>query len=372
MKIVEVSLDALEEGNARMRARRPMAERRLMSSIGECGQQSPVVLIPSVVGGRYEVIDGHKRVRALRKLKMDVVKAVVWEMDRARALVTAYQLGQGSGWNALEEGWLVAELVRFGRWSLKDVGFSMDRSEGWASRRLGLVEGLPSVVLEGVQTGKIGAYAAAKYLLPLARAKEEDCEELGRKIGEASLSSRQVGVLYQHYVSGTRAVARRIVEDPERFLKVWEAARKGARDPALSDRENWTLNRLNMLGNVALGLTRDISLVLGDDTGEAARATLWSAWRRTVKRWGLLAEAVGTMEAAEAKRVTATTENPRIKKEEEEDAQPRRADGDIDVAQAGAREPEDSEGHGGGSEHGNACDREWGGACGAVGAGARA
>ena len=72
MRIVEANLEALELKYGRLSVRQPAAERKLLASLGEGGQQSPVIAV--AVDGRYVVIDGHKRVRALEKLKADVVR----------------------------------------------------------------------------------------------------------------------------------------------------------------------------------------------------------------------------------------------------------------------------------------------------------
>ena len=104
MKIVELGLDALDLKYAGLRGRNLQAEKRLLISLGEVGQQSPVIVVAGAEPGRYVLIDGRKRVRALRRLKADVVKATVWEMSTAQALVSAYQLQDGTGWNAMEVG----------------------------------------------------------------------------------------------------------------------------------------------------------------------------------------------------------------------------------------------------------------------------
>jgi len=52
------------------------------------------IVVAGTEPGRYVVVDGHRRVRALKRLKADVAKATVWEMPEAEALATAYQ----SGW----------------------------------------------------------------------------------------------------------------------------------------------------------------------------------------------------------------------------------------------------------------------------------
>ena len=298
MKIVEVELDSLDLRYAKLRARRPAVEKRLMASLEEVGQQSPVIVVAGEEPGRWVMIDGRKRVRALKRLKVEAVKAVVWELAPAEALIAAYQLQDGSGWNALEEGWLVWELVRGDGLSLAEVGWRLERSKAWVSGRLGLVEGLPERVLEGVQSGKIGAYVATRYLLPFARANGSDCEKLAQKIMENDFRSREVEALCQHYAAAAGAKARsRMVEEPARFLAALKEARKGAMDPKLSEAENRCVKNLALIGNVALGLVHQLPQTCTYDTQAQIRETIERAWGRCSQRLGMLtktAEAVFT------------------------------------------------------------------------------
>ena len=62
-----------------LRARHPARQRRLIASLAESGQQTPIIVIET--GGRYLVIDGHKRIAALQQLGRDTVEAVVWELS---------------------------------------------------------------------------------------------------------------------------------------------------------------------------------------------------------------------------------------------------------------------------------------------------
>lgn len=298
MNIVEVELDALDLRYAKLRAKRPALEKRLMASLEEVGQQSPVIVVAGAPPGRFVLIEGRKRVRALRRLKAAAVNAVVWELSAAQALIAAYQLQDGSGYNALEEGWLVWELVRDGGLSLGEVGRRLERSKAWVSGRLGLVEGLPERVLEGVQSGQIGAYVATRYLLPFARANASDCEKLAEKIVEHDFGSREVEVLCQHYAAAAPSARRRIVEEPGRFLAAVKQANKGALDPQLSEAENRCVNNLELIGNVALGLVRQLPQTCSYDTQAQIRQRINKAWERCQQRLGLLtqtAEAVLTL-----------------------------------------------------------------------------
>lgn len=289
MTIRELNLHSLDLRYAGLRVRRPMAEKRLITSLEERGQQSPVVVVAGSQAGRYVVIDGHKRVRALSRLKADVVKAAVWEMSAVEALVAAYQAACGCGWNVIEEGGLVRELVREAGLSESEAGRRLERSKGWVSGRLGLVESLPEAVMEGVRSGKIGAYTATRHLLPFARANALDCETLAAKIRENGFCSREVETLCRYYGSAGREGRRRMLEDPGRFLKALASTRyKDA--GSMSVEEARCLKNLDLIGNVSLGVARNLPGVAGSDTAQGARERLKPAWDLARRRWDELSK----------------------------------------------------------------------------------
>ena len=330
MQVMELGLDSLDLSYGRLRVADRRREAQLLATMEEQGQQDAISVVAGDEG-RWIVVDGHKRVRALRRLRRDVVKAVVLAVSLAEALAAAYRADSGPGRSAIEEGWLVYELHRVGKWDLGKTAAALGRSKSWASRRLGLVEGMPDAVLEGVRCGKLGAWSAMKHLLPLARANGPGCERLAEKVMAASLSSRQVALVCEHFAKSGAPVRARILEDPARFLKALEASGNGPTDPSLSEAENRAFKQLELAGNVALGLTRGLPQVLGYDAGEAARAKLWSAWERVRKRLALLGETVAALKAAQEK------------KREGRHAESGNTNGRLEPAQAGTRQPQDSE-----------------------------
>src|ERR1035437_1732738 len=95
MRIIEMGLEQLDLKYERLSARRPGAEKRLLASLSESGQQSPRIVVAGGEAGRFVGGDGDKRVPGLKRLDAGCARVVVWEMDGATALATAYQLGQG-------------------------------------------------------------------------------------------------------------------------------------------------------------------------------------------------------------------------------------------------------------------------------------
>ena len=151
-------LDLRYEG---LRVRRPEREKRLLSSLAERGQQVAIIVVRLLEEpNRYLVIDGYKRIRALRKLGRDTVHATVWDMPETDALILDRSLRTAEGETALEQGWLLSELHSSLDMSLEDLALRFDRSKSWVSRRLALVCELPQSVQQYVRLGKIGAHAA--------------------------------------------------------------------------------------------------------------------------------------------------------------------------------------------------------------------
>jgi ParB/RepB/Spo0J family partition protein len=208
-----------------LRVREPHRQRRLLASLAESGQQTPIVVVVSKDNSqRYLVIDGHKRIAALEQLGRDTAEATVWTMTEAEALVLSRSLRFSPQESALEQGWLLVEMEqRFGC-SLDELARRFDRSVSWVSRRLALVELLPETIQQQVREGTLGAQLAMKYLVPIARVNVEDCERMAAAFIQHHCDTRQAGQLYAAWRDGSRVVRERILAEPELFLKTLRQA----------------------------------------------------------------------------------------------------------------------------------------------------
>lgn len=177
-------------------------------------------------GGGYVLVDGYKRVRALTRLRRDVVLALEWALSEPEALLLSRLMRSTDGDSPFEQGWLLRELhERFGL-STVELARRFDKSQSWVSRRLALVGGLPAVVQELVRKGELAAHAAMKHLVPMARANEAACLELAPVLAAHGLSSRQVGALCAAWAAGTPESRQLILEDPLLVLRAEEEARR--------------------------------------------------------------------------------------------------------------------------------------------------
>jgi ParB-like chromosome segregation protein Spo0J len=130
---VEVEFHQLELRYERLKVVRPEQERRLLASLAEVGQQVPIVVVKEAAEGPFVVIDGHKRVRALRRLGRDTVAASCWPGEEAEALIATRLMQTAEPETALEQSWLLDELkARFG-FSLEELARRFGHSVSWVA-----------------------------------------------------------------------------------------------------------------------------------------------------------------------------------------------------------------------------------------------
>jgi ParB family chromosome partitioning protein len=208
-----------------LRVREPHRQRRLLASLAESGQQTPIiVVVPQDNSERYLVIDGHKRIAALQQLGRDTVDATVWPMSEAEALLLDRSMRFSKQESALEQGWLLSEMEQRYGYSLEELARRFDRSVSWVSRRRALVELLPESIQQQVREGKIATQIAMKCLVPMARVNVDHCERMSAVMVKHHCDTRQAGQLYSAWRDGSRVVRERILAEPELFLKTQRQA----------------------------------------------------------------------------------------------------------------------------------------------------
>jgi ParB family chromosome partitioning protein len=226
---MQLEFHQLERRWEHLRVRHPARQRRLLASLAENGQQTPIVVVAAEgQADRYVVIDGYKRILALEQLGRDTAEAVVWPMSEAAAVLLDRSLRLSEHETALEVGWLLAELERRFDYGLDELAHRFDRSVSWVSRRLALVEVLPEAIQQQVREGKILAQVALKFLVPVARQSLEDCQRMAAIFAQHHCDTRQAGQLYAAWRKGSPAVRQRILDGPELFFKAQRQAQEKA------------------------------------------------------------------------------------------------------------------------------------------------
>ena len=295
---MEIEFHQLDLRYEALRRRDAKKERQVLASLAEAGQLLPVIVVrPSEADG-YVLLDGFKRMRGLRRLHADTVRATVWALDEVEALLLERLMRHGDAESALEQGWLLRELSdRFGLMQA-DLARRFDRTVSWVSRRLALVRELPPPIQEHVRSGAITAHAAMKYLAPLARAKREECVRLAEAIAAARLSTRQVGELYAGWTSGSERTRELLLSDPLLYLRAQAEGRRP--DVPAKSPSALLLDDMALLGTVARRAYRrlcggSLRAALPSEREEIGRAleqaladlrTLGARWEKEVEDAG--------------------------------------------------------------------------------------
>src|SRR3989440_11053849 len=104
MATMRLEFHQLDRRHEHLRVRNPQRQRQLLASLAASGQQTPIVVVAVPDHpDRYLVIDGYKRIAALRQLGRDTVEAVGWPMNASQGLVLCRSAHRWEPESALEE-----------------------------------------------------------------------------------------------------------------------------------------------------------------------------------------------------------------------------------------------------------------------------
>jgi len=229
---MDLELHQLDRRYETLRTTSQERDSRVLASLDRDGQQLPVVVIVGGDAGRYILVDGYKRVRGLRKLGHDLVRATCWDLPEEEALLLGRLMRSAEGESVLEQAWLVRELQeRFGL-SLEALARRFGRSPSWVSRRLGLVATLPDAIQQLVRDGKLAPHAAMKHLLPLARANRKGAIALAKAIASLRPSTRETALLCAAFARGNDESRAQLLKHPELVLRATASDSRKPDDPA--------------------------------------------------------------------------------------------------------------------------------------------
>jgi ParB/RepB/Spo0J family partition protein len=265
----------------RLRIRTAVMDSRLLTSLSEQGQHNPVLVVsePSEQR-RYVLIDGYRRVEALKRMGRDTVEAVELNLSESAALILWHSQRSGPRRSALSEGWLIRELLELHGITQREVSNRLQKSDSWVSRRLSLVKQLPETVQEQVRRGQISEWAAMKIFVPVARAKRSDCEKMAQALLGQRVSTRQIQQIYAGYKKGDSEQRERIVSHPMLYLKASEEAERScSEDKQASDEQGALLQDVEILAAVSSRARRRVREMSGSQSLSEPVVLSWQAAR---------------------------------------------------------------------------------------------
>ena len=225
---LELDLHQLDLRFAASRLVDPQAVARIAQSIERCGQIVPCIVAPAPGGADagaapLVLIDGYRRVAALRRLGRDTASVEQWTCGLTEAVLGVLARAQDRSFAIIEEALLLRELMQGQGLSQQDLARRCGRDVSWVSRRLQLLSGLPDAALAAVRTGKLSTWAANRVVVPLARANAAHADSLLTALAASPLSTRELQCWFAHYQQAAQTVRERMVGDPRLFLNALRA-----------------------------------------------------------------------------------------------------------------------------------------------------
>lgn len=220
----ELDLHRLELRYAATRVSEPQAVQRIAASLERSGQLVPCIVVndprPGEAGEeRLVLIDGYRRVAALRRLGRDTAGIECWACDLTTALIQLLTRRQDRAFAIIEQALLLRELVIGPGISQHELARRCGHDVSWVNRRLQLLQGLPDSVLAAVCAGGLSSWAASRILVPLARANGEHAERLLQALAQQPLSTRELRGWFEHYQTASHATRERMVSHPWLFTQ---------------------------------------------------------------------------------------------------------------------------------------------------------
>lgn len=277
-KLLDLDLHSLDTRFAALRLCDPQQQQTLAHSIAANGQLVPVTAVAHEQAARcWVLIDGYRRLAALRQVGRDTIRVNIWDQSVDDALLRCLLRSTERPWERIEEAALLQDLTA--RHSLRDIAGRIGRDVSWVSRRLTLFRSLPEDLLAQVRQGRISLWAATRILAPLARANSDHARQLLAGLEDQPLSTRALKQLYAHYQRATRSQRERLVANPGLFAQ------------ALSDREAATQSRrlaegpegawqrdLGVIGQLCKRLQRQIPVLFDNQQPPPERQRLYRAF----------------------------------------------------------------------------------------------
>jgi ParB family chromosome partitioning protein len=224
-RIEEIPIEEFDLSLAGMRIMNPDWVCRVQDSMWLHGQLQPVIAREHE--GKYQIIDGFKRVYVSMDLMIKTLQCQVLDIDlqQAKLLILSYNRPHQS-MEVWEEAMVLEDLLKTHDLSQQSLSTLTGYSRSWVSRRLSLIGKIDEEVASEIRMGVITS-SQARALIKLPRGNQMD---VARVIVDLGLSSRQSDRLVDAFLKAEDEDKQRdILKHPEQIL--WDYPIDWPEDP---------------------------------------------------------------------------------------------------------------------------------------------
>jgi hypothetical protein len=209
----EVELAGLDLRYESFRLKQPALEERLLASILQRGIQEPLEGVE--VQQAKVLLNGFKRYRCARKLRLGTVPYCSLGQDEAAAILDLLKLSNNRSLSLLEQAAFVAELKNARGLNVAEIAAELSRSKSWVTMRLGLLAEMSAPVRQKLFAGAFPVYSYMYLIRQFMRmngVQPEQIEAFVLATSGQGLSVREVEQLAHGFFRGPDSFRQEILK----------------------------------------------------------------------------------------------------------------------------------------------------------------
>jgi hypothetical protein len=186
-------------------------EKDLLDSISEQGIKEPLqgVWKDEV----FILLNGFKRLQSAKKLKIESIPIEELGTNEKEGIIELLKISNTKSLHFLEQVMLVNDLHTSHSMGVRDIATHLEKSTGWVSSRIGVLDDLGEATWKSVFKGDFPATNAVYTLRQYKRLNKEnksDIDEFVKAVSGKGLSHRQVDSLAKGWFKGGEKVRDQI------------------------------------------------------------------------------------------------------------------------------------------------------------------
>jgi hypothetical protein len=208
---IEVELAGLDLHYEGFRLKQPALEERLLGSIAQRGIEEPLEGVR--VQERNVLLNGFKRCRCARKLRLATVPYISLGLDEAAGILSLLRASNNRSLSLLEQSAFIDELKHTRQMSVAQLSVELSRSKAWVSVRLGLIAQMSAKVRSALFAGGFPVYCYMYLLRQFMRlngVSAREVEEFVLALSGKGLSVREVEQLAHGFFRGPESFREEI------------------------------------------------------------------------------------------------------------------------------------------------------------------
>jgi hypothetical protein len=208
---IEVSsLDLRYEGH---RMKNAGLEERLLGSMVQRGIEEPLEGVQ--VQGASILLNGFKRYRCARKLKLGAVPYVSLAEDEVGGILSLLRTSNNRALSILEQAAFIDELHAIRHLNVAQIAQELSRSKSWVSMRLGLISEMSAAIRAQLFSGAFPVYPymyTLRQFMRMSAVKLELIEQFVTAVSGQQLSVREIEQLAHAYFKGPASFRQEILK----------------------------------------------------------------------------------------------------------------------------------------------------------------